>query len=222
MPTNSVLTVHNQTVMVHPIVDQFYDHNPCHVRSSDYVQTKGLVSNEKAAPRYPGLIGPPLPPSAPTDAKPFPSIQPNTIAGASRSLTPDLPLRSSTVVMTGRLPRRPTSLPESHAVSSLSPSLSLSAASLASTPSPSLSAAHSASSSRTPVAQGNISRKRASLQALERARLGFAPFAPVDDDLDDDPDDLFESPSPSEDPPPRTEFGNPTKLARFFPELTLS
>lgn len=48
VPTNSILTIHRQTVMVHPILDKNYERDPCHVRSSAFVQIKGLVSNEKA------------------------------------------------------------------------------------------------------------------------------------------------------------------------------
>lgn len=51
MPTNSVLTIHKQTVMVHPIVDKFYSRNPNHFRSSAFVQTKGLIANEKVSAR---------------------------------------------------------------------------------------------------------------------------------------------------------------------------
>ncbi|PHH63390.1 hypothetical protein CDD81_5991 [Ophiocordyceps australis] len=47
VPTNSMLTIHKQTVMVHPILDKYYERDPCHIRSSAFVQTKGLVSNEK-------------------------------------------------------------------------------------------------------------------------------------------------------------------------------
>ncbi|KAL2753912.1 hypothetical protein ACRALDRAFT_1062883 [Sodiomyces alcalophilus JCM 7366] len=49
VPTNSILTIHNQTVMVHPILDRFYDRSPYHVRSSAFVQTKGLTANEKTS-----------------------------------------------------------------------------------------------------------------------------------------------------------------------------
>ncbi|KZZ98352.1 glucosamine 6-phosphate synthetase [Moelleriella libera RCEF 2490] len=48
VPTNSILTIHHQTVMVHPILDKYYERDPYHVRSSAFVQAKGLVSNEKA------------------------------------------------------------------------------------------------------------------------------------------------------------------------------
>ncbi|KAF4333645.1 glutamine amidotransferase [Fusarium beomiforme] len=36
-----------QTVMVHPIIDKYYERDPHHVRSSAFVQAKGLTSNEK-------------------------------------------------------------------------------------------------------------------------------------------------------------------------------
>lgn len=55
VPTNSVLTIHKQTVMVHPIVDKYYSRNPNHFRSSAFVQTKGLIANEKASVR-PSII----------------------------------------------------------------------------------------------------------------------------------------------------------------------
>jgi glutamine amidotransferase len=48
VPTNSTLTIHKQTVMVHPIIDEYYSYNPYHSRSSKFAQDKGLVTNEKA------------------------------------------------------------------------------------------------------------------------------------------------------------------------------
>lgn len=41
MPTNSVLTIHKQTVLIHPIIDEFYSHNPAHERSAGFAQAKG-------------------------------------------------------------------------------------------------------------------------------------------------------------------------------------
>lgn len=41
--------------MVHPIIDEYYNHNPYHSRSSQYVHDKGLVSSEK------GVNGTPSP-----------------------------------------------------------------------------------------------------------------------------------------------------------------
>ena len=88
VPTNSIITIHRQTVMMHPILDKFYERDPYHVRSSAFVQAKGLVSNEKA-------------PASDTNT---PSIEGHSehdnlrkmIAGANsgRSLSPDLARRS--------------------------------------------------------------------------------------------------------------------------------
>ena len=39
VPINSVLTIHNQTVMIHPILDEFYSPNVN--RSSTFAQAKG-------------------------------------------------------------------------------------------------------------------------------------------------------------------------------------
>ncbi|KAI1438876.1 N-terminal nucleophile aminohydrolase [Xylaria sp. CBS 124048] len=50
VPTNSILTIHGQTVMVTPIIDGFSDRDPCHPRSSAFAQTKGLTTNEKITP----------------------------------------------------------------------------------------------------------------------------------------------------------------------------
>lgn len=44
VPTNSTLTIHKQTVMIHPINDQYYNHSPSYVRSSGFVVSQGLVS----------------------------------------------------------------------------------------------------------------------------------------------------------------------------------
>jgi glutamine amidotransferase len=41
VPTNSTLTISKQTVMIHPIIDDFYSHNPAHTRSAGFAQAKG-------------------------------------------------------------------------------------------------------------------------------------------------------------------------------------
>ncbi|ORY03212.1 nucleophile aminohydrolase [Clohesyomyces aquaticus] len=41
VPTNSTLTIHKQTVMIHPIIDAFYSDNPAHSRSAGFAQAKG-------------------------------------------------------------------------------------------------------------------------------------------------------------------------------------
>ncbi|KAK9420272.1 putative Nucleophile aminohydrolase [Seiridium unicorne] len=50
VPTNSILTIHHQSVMVHPIEDGFLERDPYHKRSSAFATTKGLTTNEKTAP----------------------------------------------------------------------------------------------------------------------------------------------------------------------------
>jgi glutamine amidotransferase len=91
VPTNSVLTIHGQTVMVNPIIDGFSDRDPCHKRSSAFAQTKGLTTNEKATPPVP-TAG--LDPEAQRRI-----MSPMIPSGLGRSRTPEilpLPLRGRT------------------------------------------------------------------------------------------------------------------------------
>lgn len=44
VPANSVVTIHKQTVLLHPIMDEFYGEDLNHDRSSCYAVSKGLVS----------------------------------------------------------------------------------------------------------------------------------------------------------------------------------
>ena len=41
VPTNSVLTITKQTVLIHPIIDEFYNHDPAFKRSSGFAHAKG-------------------------------------------------------------------------------------------------------------------------------------------------------------------------------------
>jgi glutamine amidotransferase len=41
--------------MVHPIIDEYYNYNPYHSRSSKFVQEKGLVTNEKGSNGTPAV-----------------------------------------------------------------------------------------------------------------------------------------------------------------------
>ncbi|KAF2011375.1 N-terminal nucleophile aminohydrolase [Aaosphaeria arxii CBS 175.79] len=41
VPTNSTITIYKQTVMIHPIIDEFYSANPAHSRSAGFAQAKG-------------------------------------------------------------------------------------------------------------------------------------------------------------------------------------
>ncbi|KAI1424400.1 nucleophile aminohydrolase [Xylaria sp. FL1777] len=87
VPTNSMLTIHGQTVMVNPIIDAFSDRDPCHKRSSAFAQTKGLTTNEKATIRVNSPVSTP---------GPGPEIQRRIMSpiippGLGRSRTPDPP-----------------------------------------------------------------------------------------------------------------------------------
>ena len=49
VPTNSVLTIHNQTVLIHPILDEFYNHAPSVPRSSRFAADKGQTTGDGMA-----------------------------------------------------------------------------------------------------------------------------------------------------------------------------
>lgn len=51
VPTNSILTIHKQTVLVHPILDEFYNDDPNHDRSSVYALSKGLAPPAVVSPK---------------------------------------------------------------------------------------------------------------------------------------------------------------------------
>lgn len=46
VPTNSILTIHNQTVLIHPILDEYYNHTPSLSRSSRFAADKGQTTTE--------------------------------------------------------------------------------------------------------------------------------------------------------------------------------
>ncbi|KAK3327380.1 nucleophile aminohydrolase [Cercophora scortea] len=157
VPTNSILTIHKQSVTVHPIMDQYYDRNPHHRRSTAYTLSSGLHLN---------------------------------VGG---SLTPDSSVSSTTTV-----PKARTPLSHSEFASD--------ARSTTAAPTSAPRALHQ----QTP-AQGNIKKKRRSLTAIESQAAAAAAA-----------DDLYQENSPVTPEPSRAEFGNPSKIAQFFPELTLS
>lgn len=45
VPTNSVLTIKKQTVLIHPIVDEYYQTDPLYLRSSKLAESKGLIGS---------------------------------------------------------------------------------------------------------------------------------------------------------------------------------
>ncbi|KAI0405214.1 nucleophile aminohydrolase [Xylaria palmicola] len=141
VPTNSLLTIHGQTVMVTPIIDAFSDRDPYHKRSSAFAQTKGLTTNEKATPRVNSPVAMPGP-DADTHTRIMTPIIPS---GMGRSRTPD----ASTVASSGRSPL------------SLCENSSSDIRSVADQP------AHRPDVASTPPSQGNIKKKRRSLNIGE-------------------------------------------------------
>ncbi len=150
--------------MVHPIIDEYYSHNPYHCRSSKFVQDKGLVTNEKGSKSStpdklsPKNIAPPvLAPISLLHERLANSILPSVLDGTSPAFpagspAPDFAVRDlfsiKPMVVSVRDPGKPQEL-------------------------------------------GNIKKKR---KELEREP---------------------ESPPP---PAPRT-YGDPNKIAQYFPEL---
>lgn len=49
VPTNSVLTIHNQTVLIHPILDEFYNNTPSFTRSRAFAADRGQTTGDGMA-----------------------------------------------------------------------------------------------------------------------------------------------------------------------------
>ena len=45
VPTNSILTVRNQTVLLHPLIDEYYQTDPLYARSATLAESKGLMGS---------------------------------------------------------------------------------------------------------------------------------------------------------------------------------
>ena len=43
VPTNSILSINKQTVLIHPIMDQYYQQDPSYSRSTQFAESKGMV-----------------------------------------------------------------------------------------------------------------------------------------------------------------------------------
>ena len=147
--------------MVHPIIDEYYNYNPYHLRSSKFVQDKGLVTNEKGSK-----------------------------ASTPSTLSPN------------KFPPKPTSLLHETFANSLIPSMLDCSVSPALSPAPEYRPASkefhsnvitpmSARDPNRPQEMGNIKKKRKELEIV---------------------------PDSPEQPPQRT-FGDPNKIAQYFPEL---
>ncbi|KAH7418981.1 nucleophile aminohydrolase [Cadophora sp. MPI-SDFR-AT-0126] len=179
VPTNSTLTIHKQTVMVHPIIDEYYSYNPYHRRSSQFAQDKGLVTNEKGA-----VNG--------TKPATTQGVPPRKISNLSASLHETL---GSTLT------------PSMHATSAtpaLSPANEIIPARISPPPSDLRNLSFQNLSSRDsskPQEQGNTKKKRRSLSVMEPPQINH----PVQD--------------PEPDSPPPRNYGDPLKIAQYFPEL---
>ena len=55
VPTNSTLTIHNQTVLIHPILDEYYNPLPSFKRSSKFAETKGQTTTDMTKARVKDL-----------------------------------------------------------------------------------------------------------------------------------------------------------------------
>ena len=73
--------------MVHPIIDEYYNYNPAHSRSSKYVENKGLVTNEK-----PSISPQPTPGLSNGENKKPTAILRETIANSLNAATRASPL----------------------------------------------------------------------------------------------------------------------------------
>ncbi|KAK4460697.1 nucleophile aminohydrolase [Cladorrhinum samala] len=219
VPTNSILTIHNQTVMVHPIMDKYYDRNPHHRRSAAFVRAKGLSANEKTPSRAGIPVTSNMPPFVPAalahaefagdshhpNQKRFGPSIPSIPFSVSRPRAPTEPSSS----YSSTVPR--TRTPLSHAETASSAASSSSTSSSATTigggqiPSPVVVVR---STNQHPPSQGNIKKKRASLSAVDAGNHAaiLGPYLDA---------------SPITPEPTRTEFGNRDKIARMFPELAL-
>ncbi|CAK7563745.1 MAG: glutamine amidotransferase subunit [Sporothrix epigloea] len=197
VPTNSILTIHSQTVMVHPIIDAYSNRGPAHSRSAAFVQTKGLVANEKTS----------LPLRS---ASPFPTVATQIhIELPKKYHVPTIPIsafrsRNADYGNNGSI---------SNGNVNVNSGGTRSDGQLGASAPPPLSRQQSANS----PAQGNIKKKRMSLNELEQVH-GLGGGGGGGGGYDDT--EPMTPMTPAE--LPRNNFGDPNKIARFFPELTLS
>ncbi|KAJ1329358.1 glutamine amidotransferase [Microdochium nivale] len=84
VPTNSILTVQGQTVMISPILDEYQQNDPHHKRSTTFADTKGLISTDKTA-----SSGVTLPDSSSSDLRNKLTSANIIPSHSSRSQTPD-------------------------------------------------------------------------------------------------------------------------------------
>ncbi|RDW94883.1 hypothetical protein BP5796_00646 [Coleophoma crateriformis] len=195
VPTNSILTIHKQTVMVHPIIDEYYSYNPYHSRSSQFAQDKGLVTNEKSA--SPGA-------TTPSAGKPENKthLAPSNHHETVRSLSPQMHARtnlpdfsrSSTPGTTNSTCSPRARSPDFHHRDS-SPNADFQRLS---------SHSDAPSSSLKSQEQGNTKKKREPPPQHTALNVNS---------------NTSQDASPSRGLASRSSFGDPAKIAQYFPEL---
>ncbi|KAM0348040.1 hypothetical protein ACHAPU_004543 [Fusarium lateritium] len=190
--------------MVHPIIDKYYERDPHHVRSSAFVQAKGLTSNEK---NRSDTGSPAVNDRQHDDLDGYRKMIGKLSIGPSRSLSPDV----------CRQTRTPAPVCESITVPQPQPQLQTQAkqsqpvlqSQSQSQPQPQPQPAQVSppidQNNRPAPAQGNIKVKRRSVQ-LPDSYQGSSDFDQISDT----------------DEPTCADVRNPRKLSRYFPELTLA
>ncbi|EFX01339.1 glutamine amidotransferase [Grosmannia clavigera kw1407] len=201
VPTNSILTIHGQTVMVHPIRDAYSTRGPAHTRSAAFVQTKGLVANEKNM-LLPSRISGSFPAAVAGTDQHKPAHASSMSTSMLRARVPD-----ATIVNRPRIPYFSSTTANNvshHAMDSNNNSTSTSTDGL---PAASVLASPARLLPSKQPAQGNIKKKRMLLSEMEHTAVM--------------PEHVEEQPltptTPAE--PPRNNFGDPHKIAQYFPEL---
>ncbi|KAH6680852.1 nucleophile aminohydrolase [Halenospora varia] len=188
VPTNSTLTIHKQTVMVHPIIDEYYSYNPYHRRSSKFVQDKGLITNEKTTNAITPAGTPGIPVSSQKKACSSPTFKySNLHASIASTLVPsindpvtpvDTPTREEPPAYHNHNPMPASDLRSLMAIQNL----------------------QIQNRATRPQEQGNTKKKRSAHPASTAEEVENYP---------------------EEEPisPPRAAYGDPMKIAQYFPEL---
>ncbi|KAK3948497.1 nucleophile aminohydrolase [Pseudoneurospora amorphoporcata] len=210
VPTNSILTIHNQTVLVHPIKDQYYEQDPQQRRSTAFVSSKGLAANEKTSSR-----------GAATTLMPAIEIESPQQHAQKKLLGPTIPSFTPNRVRTTTDPAIPRGRTPLANVETANNSSDVPDVRNITAPSQLLRAGP-----QQPPAQGNIKKKRASLtttlgEPYSATSMGYNLTATLTNNSTTSSmisTDTAASPLTPE--PGRSEFGNPNKIAQFFPELT--
>lgn len=194
--------------MVHPIIDEYYSYNPYHARSSQFAQDKGLVTNEKTASPGATTPGETTPSAGKPESKKH--LAPSNLHETIQSLSPQMharthshePLsRSSTPGTTNSTTSPPARSPDLHH-RDLSPHTDIRRLS-------SLSDGSSVPSK--PQEQGNTKKKREPISGTPQQQhpLNVHSYTPSPQ----------EEASPPGSPTLRSSFGDPAKIAQYFPEL---